>query len=342
VNKKRLFHSTSIRLSAIYLTIVMSISVLFSIGLYRLSYQEIQRGYDRQRGPLQQIIISRGWNVSLEELKENQDQQLNEARVHLIERLVLVNLLILFFGGLLSYFLARNSLRPIEEIHEAQSRFTADASHELKTPITAMKLETELALTDPDLNLDDAKTQLKSNLEELDKLTNLSDSLLRLSRLENNELNLEKIEIDKIIREAIDKVKPLAVNKHQLISYKSETKGLQLSIDKPLILEAFVTILDNAVKYSPDKSKIEVRSDKRGNLLEISFIDKGVGISEPDLPRIFDRFYRADPSRNKNSAQGYGIGLSIAKSAIEAHNGKIDVASVINSGSTFTVKIPVK
>ena len=337
--KTNIFHNASLRLTGLYLLIIMAISLLFSLGLYRIASTEIDRGVRRQPGPITQILRTTNRELMIE-IEEQQEQTISEVHDRLKIGLIVLNILIATGGGLLSYFLARITLRPIEEAHNAQSRFTADASHELRTPITAMRAETELTLTEPKLSLDMAKAQLESNIEELDKLTKLSEDLLRLARLDNEPPTKSPESIKNIIETAIDRVKTPAEKKKQLVTV-SKFKDMSILAESSALTEALVTILDNAVKYSPDKSEIKVGVKPTKSGLEISIADKGPGIKDSDIARIFERFYRADQSRNKNTVNGYGIGLSIAKSIIEAHGGNILVKSVIDKGTTFIVSIPL-
>ena len=135
--KNNIFHNASLRLTGLYLLIIMCISLLFSLGLYRVASNEIARGVRRQPGPIGQILRSRNIDL-MHEIEEGQELTIAEVQNKLRNNLILLNLLIATGGGLLSYYLARRTLQPIEEAHEAQSRFTADASHELRTPLTAM------------------------------------------------------------------------------------------------------------------------------------------------------------------------------------------------------------
>ena len=113
--------------------------------------------------------------------------------------------------------------------------------------------------------------------------------------------------------------------------------------DPDQLVELFVTLLGNAIKYSPNKSKIQIKAHKDHNsMVVIKVIDNGIGISQIDLPHIFERFYRADHSRNKSKVDGYGLGLSLAESIVKTHNGKITVKSTVGEGSVFTVLLPNK
>ena len=148
------FHKTSLKLASLYLAIIVAISLFFSIAIYQVSISELERGLRR---PLPVFEGSGFSNRLREQLIEERISSYEEARSKLIARLVLANMLIVVFGGCLSYYLALRTLKPIEDAHEAQRTFAASASHELRTPITAMRSENEVALMDPNLTLADAK-----------------------------------------------------------------------------------------------------------------------------------------------------------------------------------------
>jgi two-component system sensor histidine kinase CiaH len=335
-----IFKSASLKLTSLYLIIIMSISLVFSVGFYKVSSDEIVRGIRRQPISVNNIIQTRNADI-LNEIIENQNDAILIAKARLQASLLLINLFILVGGGLLSYFLARRTLKPIEDIHEAQSRFTADASHELRTPIAAMRLENELSLSDDKLSLKKAKEQLISNIEELDKLTALSENLLRLARLDNEGLIKSNTKIEDIVNEAVERVAEMVASKKQQINLVNIDKGY-VNANKESLVEALVTILDNASKYSPAKSKITLSTKRNKSNVQFSVKDMGIGISEEDQKHVFDRFFRADNSRQKNDVSGYGIGLSIAKAVADIHGGNISVKSKKNKGSTFTICIPVR
>jgi len=337
--KRNIFHSTSLKLTAIYLSIIVFISLLFSLGLYGVSSREVVRGI-RSHGPVGQVLRTRNAEL-LQDLVGEQDEAILGAQDRIKSNLIIINLFIFFGGGVLSYFLAKRTLRPIEQAHEAQSRFTADASHELRTPITAMRAETELTLTENKLTLQAAKNQLKSNIEELDKLTELSEGLLQLARLDNNGLDKDQVSLGHIIQQAVERVNKKAKQKSQNILVKNQS-NLQIRANQAAAVEMLSVLLDNAIKYSPEKSEIKIATKSHKNSLDILVSDKGIGIRAGDIPHIFERFYRADTSRTKTIAShGYGIGLSIAQAIAELHNGKITVKSTPDKGSTFTIALPM-
>jgi two-component system sensor histidine kinase CiaH len=336
-----MFHKAATKLALLYLTIIMGISFFFSANVYQLSMQELDRGLRRPtRGSLLDTLPDNQLPFSLQQWRAQQEEQYDEARSHIIRRLLAINIFILVGGGFLSYYLAMRTLKPIEEANEAQSRFTADASHELRTPIAAMQSEIEVALMNPKLTLAEAKDKLRSNLEELARLTELSEGLLRLAQLENNDLQNQPTSLVTVAEKALDRTLPLAEKKNILIK-NTIANDVSVAGDEASLTEVLVILLDNAIKYSSEKSEITLSADKQQKHVAIHVADHGVGIKATELPHIFDRFYRADTARSKQQARGYGIGLAIAKNIVEAHNGKISANSKPGKGSTFTVILPL-
>lgn len=335
-----MFRKAIVRLTATYLSIIMVISIFFSINIYTLATRELSRGYG-QRSDLIMRAPADLPSSFRHQLLEGTEQLIKEAKGKVFFALLVTNLGVLFFGGWISYILARRSLKPIEEAHASLERFTADASHELRTPIAAMKTEIEVALMQPKISSNEAKDLLKSNLEELDVLTRLSDNLLKIARLDNKNLELNKHRIDPIIQEAIDRILPLAEKKYILIDFKSSGKINALT-NSASLSEIIVIILDNAVKYSPEKSTVTIGCNKKDRMVEIYIQDQGKGINKVDLVHIFERFYQADTSRStQNRSAGHGLGLSIAKQMVEKMNGNIKVTSKLGKGSRFAINIPI-
>jgi two-component system, OmpR family, sensor histidine kinase CiaH len=336
-----MFHKTSIKLAGLYLSIMMLISLFFSANVYQLSVQELNRDL---RHPLPSFIQRAGPQGEMESgirdvILEDIQERNAATKDRVLDRLILINLLILIGGGYLSYLLALRTLKPIEEAHDSLERFTADASHELRTPIAAMQAEIEVSLMNPKLTLPQAKQRLQSNLEELAKLTALSEGLLRLAQLNNQEFELKPVATESLINTAVSRVLPLAEQKYILIN-QSVPAELQLTGDQTSLVEALVILLDNAVKYSPDKSEINVAVKAHAKSITLSVQDQGIGIKASELPHIFERFYRADSARSKQDTDGYGIGLAIAKNIIELHKGTIEARSKPGKGSTFIITLP--
>lgn len=330
------FTAAIIKLTMFYVLIVMLISTGFSLAIYQISSNEINRGLGRQSIILHNMPLITG-NGVLDDIDDLRQSQVTESLYRLQKNLAYFNLLILVISTFASYFFARWTLRPLEEAIEEQNRFTADASHELRTPLAAMRSEIEVTLRDKNFNISNSKKLLSSNLEEIEKLETLSGALLKLAKLdETNKLDFVTLNLDEIVAESYEKVESLAKKKNIIIDAKLEKA--KILGDKSALVELFVILFDNAIKYSPGKSKIKIKLVSDGKRHEVSIKDRGVGIKSSELPHIFDRFYRADQSRNKEKAEGYGLGLSIAKRITDLHGGKISVNSTPGKGSEFIVK----
>jgi len=261
--------------------------------------------------------------------------QIHEAETNLVGSLVVTNICIWIAGGIGSYYLARRTLRPIEEAHDAQSRFTGDASHELRTPLASMRTELEVALRDPNLTAAEMKELLQSNLEEVDKLTKLSEMLLQLSRLEHEKITREKIALDTAARSVMERLDKTG-SRIRLIEKKTPV----VFANRASIEELLTILLDNALKYSPDNSTVTLTLVRRKTMAGFEVSNKGKGIPAKDLPHIFDRFYRVDTSRTGGKNKGYGLGLSLAKKIVELHSGELSVSSVEGKKTTFQVLLP--
>ncbi len=328
--------SPAIKLTIAYLSIIMLISLFFSIVLYNLAANQVESSLRRQYvklTPGSTIVIPRGPNpIQVEE-------EIQDARQNLLLELIYFNAIILALSGLISYLLARQTVKPIEDALEAQSRFTADASHELRTPLAAMQTEIEIALRAKKIPTSEARELLESNLEEVIKLRNLSDGLLRLARADSNGKNLlmEKTNLSNIVKEAITRVKtPAQVKNIHLIN---NVKKVYVLAEKESLIDLIVILLDNAIKYSNKGTDVTIAYNTSVNHVKFSVSDNGPGISKEDLEHIFERFYRADDSRTKNSSSGYGLGLSIAAKIAQLHGGGIGVKSALGKGTVFTVSL---
>jgi len=338
--KLEIFRSAYLKLTLFYVLVVMIISVSFSVAIYQISSLELGRGLGRQAKILCEPSGDNHSLAPLEVYEKFRLEQLAESGSHLKLNLAYFNLLILLLSSGFSYFLARRTLRPIEEMVAAQNRFTADASHELKTPLTAMRTEIEVNLRDKKTTLAQTKKLLTSNLEEIGKLESLTNALLKLAKNRDDlKLYFKTVSLPEIAVEAYEKVASLADKKS--IRFKNHFEKISILGERQSLVELMVILLDNAIKYSGAKSKISIRISKKDKSAVIEVADSGVGIKASELPYIFNRFYRADISRSKEKVDGYGLGLSIAKSIVELHGGEISATSTPGKGSEFRVKLPL-
>lgn len=330
-----MFDSAYLKLTAWYVAIIMAISILFSAWIYGEATHELRSGLERQGVVMQDPIFGAD---KLQIIRTIAEEQLEASRVRLLTNLIYLNLLVLGVGAFASYLLAKRTMRPIEAALEAQHRFTADASHELRTPLTAMKTEIEVALRDRALSKQEATELLKSNLEEIDRLSALSEALLTLAR-DTETSPQQPIALNELASTSCKRLKPLATAKSITVSCNLEP--IKVVGDKAGLEKIIGILLDNAIKYSPPETTISISTSRKGNSGVLIVDDQGLGIKASDQAHIFDRFYRADTSRSKEKIAGHGLGLSIAKKLIEDMHGEIWVSSKVGEGSTFTVKLPL-
>jgi signal transduction histidine kinase len=309
---------------------------VFSIVLYSVATAELHRGLQHET---ERIYTQFPVFQDNPLLHPGVDYDAGAHRILL--RLVGFNIIVLVAAGGASYWLAKRTLQPIEEAHEQQKRFTADVSHELRTPLTALRMESEVALLNEKAGKQELRATLGSNLEEISKLEALINNLLRLARLEADELHqgFSALETGKVVGEAIKQIKPLAAAR--TITVKHTGKGASVQGDHDSLIQLLVILLDNAVKYSKPGGEIHIVSAVSDDTVQLSVEDKGIGIERQALERVFDRFYRADSSRQKATQAGYGLGLSIAKMITDVHGGTIILSSEAGKGTTATVSLPI-
>ncbi|HEU4914874.1 MAG TPA: HAMP domain-containing sensor histidine kinase [Candidatus Saccharimonadales bacterium] len=328
-----MMQSAAVRLTLFYLAIIMALSIGFSVVIYRLSYREMDRSIPQ--GGFIKLVDPESF-TSFTELR---DRKIAESERRLKANLVLLNLGTLVVGAALSYGLARRTLEPIEEAFEAQGRFTADASHELRTPLTAMQTTIEVGLRNPKLSLSEAKELLRGTLDEVKKVSALSNGLLKLTRSNGRDIPKRRVYMDKVAAEAVSQLELAAKNKE--IAIIDEVGSHAVMGDHISLKELITILLDNAIKYSASGTAVHLKSKVQGKSLLLDVSDRGAGIKATDAMYIFDRFYRADQSRSRDRVEGYGLGLPIAKQIAEMHGGSIDVRSKLGEGSTFTIKLPL-
>ena len=336
-----LFNKAKIKLTIWYTLIITVIMFSLSAVTYYGVTTATRRALSIQKTRMEHRI-GKGPNVTAEFPRPVfEEQTLKDVQNGVLTQLVKINALILVATASLSYFLAGKTLRPIEEMVDEQGRFISDAAHELRTPITALKTELEVTLRDKKPSIQKAVTALKGNLKEVNRLEVLSESLLSESRYQKDKLstNFQAVDLKVLIEGVVEKMDKQA--KAKKIAIRCKLTSVDLKGDESSLAELLTLLLDNAIKYSPSKSKIKVTLKQVGKDAEIKVVDKGVGIRKTDLPYIFNRFYRADQSRTNSKANGFGLGLSIAKNIVDLHNGNIKVVSELGKGTSFTVTLPL-
>ena len=228
----------------------------------------------------------------------------------------------------------------LSQSFDQMRRFNANVAHELRTPLAILQGENEIALRSESLS-EEIRSVLISNLEELDRLTRIVNDILTLSEAEAGSQVLAKspINLKPLIGDLTEQMQLLAMERNILIEVPDLPDAV-VEADDLWMRRAILNLLDNAIKYSRDGGKIQVSVQNDAVKTRIGIRDDGIGISGRDLPHIFDRLYRADPARNRNNG-GAGLGLALVKWVVEAHNGKITVASELEQGTVFQIELPL-
>ena len=231
-------------------------------------------------------------------------------------------------------------LRRLENIRRD---FVANVSHELKTPITAIKASVETLMDGDPVSPADRQSFLAIIAKQADRLNAIIDDLLALSRIEQNDdvngMLLEMQALEPALRSAIQSCEVAAAEKE--ISLRVEcSAGLQARINAPLLEQAVINLVDNAIKYSERQNSVQVEADAQDGMVKIRVRDRGRGIAQEHLPRLFERFYRVDKARSRRQG-GTGLGLAIVKHIVQAHGGTVTVSSELGVGSVFTILLPI-
>ncbi|MGP7996236.1 MAG: sensor histidine kinase [Streptosporangiaceae bacterium] len=243
-------------------------------------------------------------------------------------------------GGGLVLLLAEDQTES-RRVEEVRRDFVANVSHELKTPVGALALLAETvedAADDPD-----AVRRFAGRMrQEASRLTKLAQDLITLSRIQAAEPIPDPIPVDLsiVVAEALDRCR-MKASAHGIELEAKGDPGLVVLGDEDLLVNALRNLLENAVAYSPEQTRVVVSTTRvADDVAEISVADQGIGIPQRDLERIFERFYRVDPARSRATG-GTGLGLAIVKHVTAAHGGKVTVWSKVGEGSTFTLRLPV-
>jgi heavy metal sensor kinase len=232
------------------------------------------------------------------------------------------------------------TLARLEDSVAQMRQFTASISHELRTPLTVLRGETEVALLEGH-SVEDYRQLLVSQLEEFDSLTHMINDLLVLASAEAGEIRWSEQDIDlsKLVLTLAEQLEPVAASRNIQLATAAEP-NVHARGDEPWLERVILNLLDNAIKFTPKGGHIQVGVASENGHAKLCVVDKGIGIPPEAIPHIFERFYRAEPSRSKR-IPGVGLGLALAKWIVEKHRGRITVESESGRGTSFTVWLPL-
>ena len=268
----------------------------------------------------------------------NIEAQIN-ALINLIKAFLTIGVISLVILLIISIYLTNKTIKPLKESFEKQKQFIADASHELKTPLAIIRTNTSVILSNKEANISSNIKWLNYINNQTERMGKLIDEMLTLAKLDNlnEKINFINFNFSDLINNVLLTFEAVIFeNNIKLESYIEE--DIHIRGDKENIKKVFIILLDNAIKYTNDNGEIYIELKQDRNKVKLIVKNTGEGIKEDNLEKIFERFYRVDDSRERKTG-GYGLGLSIAKSIVEAHRGKIYVKSNLNQDTSFIVEL---
>lgn len=328
-----MFRKANIRLALFYSFLFLCLFWAFSIGLYVWMENSFGAGYiaDVQQqnlgGEFDQrdtTIATTAGEVALERLRN-------------ILLVLNIGLVVIIPG--VAWLMTRRTLAPVQHIHEQQKQFVSDVAHELRTPLSIMGGELEVTLR-KERTPADYQQVLTSSKQEIDRLIELTENLLFLARADQGKqaIEFEKVDITDLIGSIIASLQAESTKKKIAIRFEPEEEPTFAQGQPAMLRRLFFNLIHNAIQYTPSQGEIWISLATGKQYAEVKIRDTGVGIPLEDQEKIFNRFYRVDPSRSRT--KGYGLGLAICKSIVELHHGSITVRSALKKGSTFTVMLP--
>ncbi len=344
----RMFRSARVKLTLFYLATLVGFSLTLTVGIRMFAEYELNKSIAAQQGEFHEFAQN-GLSLLMphpeDDFQDAQTYHASIARHNLNKDLAWLNLVALLLGGLVSYWFAGRTLKPIAEVHEVQARFVADASHELRTPLANIRAENEVFLRantkSTTFDGDDTRELIQSNLEEVQRLEHLSRDLLALSQYGQTDLPMEAVDIKLAVDEASTQTKKTL--EARSVTIKRQLAAGTVRAHPESLVRLLVILIDNAVKYGPEGGKIYVAGTQYASSYVITLRDEGPGIADKDLPHIFERLYRGDPARS-NTTSGYGLGLALAQEIVQVHEGSLKAYNATpeqGGGAVFSLQLPI-
>ena len=331
------------RLTLSYLAVIMTLSLIFTGIIYLLSTASLNRPLlpSEEENSSVSVEAPEFEEHSFENtFRKRLERRDNTTRMTIIYSLAGFNLGIFVIGIFVSRSLAKLTLAPIERAMMKQTQFIFDASHELKTPLTAMLVRNEVALRKKSLPEEKAREVIEKNIEEILKMKELTASMLDVARENGEPEKSTEISVPEFLADLKEKLAPVAKEREVKIETEMNLgKNLRASVAKNTLEQILTIFADNAMKYSGEKI-IYLRAGRRGKNVAFSVKDNGAGVKKEDQKRIFERFYQVDAARTRTEDKtSHGLGLAIAKNLAERQGYKIVLRSSEGRGAEFEVVV---
>jgi signal transduction histidine kinase len=287
---------------------------------------------DRQR--VYSVRVQQSGDMALIQVERSVEPE-HEALGKLLAGLLIGGVAGVVLAGIGGWFLAGKSLAPVRVAFARQHAFVSDASHELRTPLTVIRANAEFIQQEQPDN-----AEARDIIGETDRLSALVDALLAVARGQKHaDSAMTDVDLGELIEKTAASFQPLAAEQGLELSAVA-ADDVVVKGDREQLQQVIVILLDNAVRYTASGGRVHVQARRDGSNAIVTVHDTGIGIGEQELERVFERFYRADEARNRQSG-GAGLGLAIARELVMRHGGKISVDSTKGAGSTFTIQLPV-
>jgi signal transduction histidine kinase len=316
-SEHKVFRWARLKLTGVYVLILGIILIVFSTILYESVTKNLE---DASEDTFSGV--------------ESHHHFVEDTLASVRNEILLIDLIILVTAAGVSYVLAGYTLRPIQRSLVTQRQFSESASHELRTPLAVIKNDIEVLLRDSSPTKERIQQTLRSNIEEIDRMSKMTEDLLLIARSENHSSHaMEKIDIAKLVRSTCERLRSLARDKSIQLDVSAKIpvfiKGSETRFERVI-----TNLLQNAIEHTPENGSVTVCLTQDRSEALVTIADTGSGISEKDLQHIFKRFYKGE------SASGSGLGLSIVKELVTQHGGTVAIVSEQGSGTIVTVKLP--
>lgn len=342
------FRWARLRLTLYYLAIITIIVIILSSSVYSFHALEVHstvvqlserfevRPNPRLGGPPQITVIPSLTRTVVTSLYDYLDD--------LRKAIIIGDVITIVIAGLLSFLLAGRTLRPIKEMLDRQSRFFANATHDLRTPLAVMTTEDEVALRRAAIDENAAREILTSNLEELRRMSKMVEQMRFLSRAQSGKSvarqpSRELLDLREIVQTAVGKM----TRRAEELGVRLEAEELEegaIRANRDSFERALYNVIENALSYTPEHGTVTLAVRRSGSHIEVTVHDSGIGISEKDLPHVTEPFYRADEARG-SSTGGSGLGLTIVADIVASHGGTLNLESKVGEGTTVIMRFHV-